>query len=138
MSFPECIYLVVVLKSGAPTPDGVLRVDGLVEEPLTKEGLMAGSGTNIVVLTGNLTKDPVLPYEKAEDNARWMENLDDKRACRISLAVDRPTKKGAESKADYVDIALFGASGRTAAAYLKKGRLVLIEGTPDCPWSGCR
>ena len=90
---------------------------------------MAGSGTNIVIITGNLTKDPVLPYKDDDkENARWLGNSEDRKPCRISIAVDRPVAKGKDAVTDYFDVALFGALARTAATYLKKGRLVLVEG----------
>jgi single-strand DNA-binding protein len=67
---------------------------------------------NVVVLIGNLTKDPELRGEE------------ESRVCQIRLAVN-----GAGKDAPlYIDVAAFGRQGENCARYLAKGRAVAVSG----------
>jgi single-strand DNA-binding protein len=114
-------------SGGRRSPDAPRAVSNPAGN-VSKEAIMAGSGTNIVILTGNLTKEPVLPGRTDTERATWLEDPADMRPCRISIAVDRPVGKSGKKVTDYFDVALFGKTARTAARYLRKGRLVLVEG----------
>ncbi|MBU1625868.1 single-stranded DNA-binding protein [bacterium] len=75
---------------------------------------------NKVILIGRLTKDPELRYTNA---GIPVTNL--------SIAINERVKKGDEWSEDtlFVDkITVWQRQAETAAEYLKKGRLVLIEG----------
>ena len=81
---------------------------------------MAGS-VNVVVLVGNLTRDPEL---KAMPSGTSV--------CRLGLAVNERTKDPNSGewgeRPNYFDIDVFGAQGENCAQYLAKGRQVAIEG----------
>jgi single-strand DNA-binding protein len=69
---------------------------------------------NKVELIGRLTKDPELRY-----------TTDQTAVCNFNVAVDRiPKDKGA----DFPGIKVFGKQAENCEKYLKKGRLVGIEG----------
>src|SRR4030043_150631 len=75
---------------------------------------------NKVILIGRLTKDPELRYT---NTGIPVTNL--------SIAINERIKKGDEwiEETLFVDkIAVWQRQAETAAEYLKKGRLVLIEG----------
>lgn len=73
---------------------------------------------NRVVLIGRLTRDPELrytPYGVA--------------VCTYTLAVDRPFSNGqGEREADFIPIVVWRQLAETCANYLRKGRLVAVEG----------
>ena len=81
---------------------------------------MAGS-VNVVVLVGNLTRDPEL---KAMPSGTSV--------CRLGIAVNERTKDPNTGewgeRPNYFDIDVFGAMGENCAKYLAKGRQVAIEG----------
>ena len=81
---------------------------------------MAGS-VNVVVLVGNLTRDPELRATGGGTSV-----------CRLGLAVNERTKDPATGewgeRPNYFDIDVFGAQGENCAQYLSKGRQVAIEG----------
>lgn len=72
---------------------------------------------NHIVLIGRLTRDPELRYTP---NGVAVANFD--------LAVDRPVAAGKEKEADYIRIVAWQKQAELCANYLKKGRLVGIEG----------
>ena len=73
---------------------------------------------NHIVLIGRLTRDPELRYTP---NGVAVANFD--------LAVDRPTTNQAgEREADFIRIIVWQKQAENAAKYLKKGRLVAVEG----------
>ncbi|SDX28558.1 single-strand binding protein [Marininema mesophilum] len=73
---------------------------------------------NRVVLIGRLTKDPELRYTP---NGVAVASF--------RLAVDRPfTNQQGEKEADFIDIVAWRQLGETVANYMKKGRLVAVEG----------
>jgi single-strand DNA-binding protein len=81
---------------------------------------VAGS-VNVVVLVGNLTRDPELRATGGGTSV-----------CRLGLAVNERTKDPATGewgeRPNYFDIDVFGPQGENCAQYLTKGRQVAIEG----------
>ena len=81
---------------------------------------MAGS-VNVVVLVGNLTRDPELRATGGGNSV-----------CSLRVAVnDRvkdPTSGEWGDKPNYFDVDVFGAQGERCAQYLAKGRQVAVEG----------
>jgi len=81
---------------------------------------VAGS-VNVVVLVGNLTRDPELRAMPSGTSV-----------CRLGLAVNERTKDPATGewgeRPNYFDIDVFGAQGENCAQYLTKGRQVAVEG----------
>ena len=73
---------------------------------------------NLVFLIGRLTKDPETRYTAGSQMA----------VCTFTLAVDRPTKQGEEKKADFPRITVFGRQAENCDRFLKKGRIVGIQG----------
>ena len=69
---------------------------------------------NVVTLIGRLTRDPELFYTSGQ-----------MAVCKFSIAIDR--KK--DNKTDYPNITVFGKPAENCKTYLKKGRLVGIEGS---------
>ena len=73
---------------------------------------------NSVVLIGRLTRDPEVRYTSGSQMA----------VCTFSIAVDRMTRQGEERKADFPRITVFGKQAENCERFLKKGRLVGIQG----------
>lgn len=71
---------------------------------------------NNVVLIGRLTKDPELRYIPQSETA----------VANFTLAVDRPQSK--EKAADFIRIVAFGKTAELCERFLKKGRLVGVQG----------
>lgn len=73
---------------------------------------------NRVILIGRLTADPELRYTPQGTAV-----------ARFSLAVNRPfTNQQGEREADFIDIVVWRQLAETCAQYLRKGRLVAVEG----------
>ena len=73
---------------------------------------------NHIVLIGRLTRDPELRYTP---NGLAVANFD--------LAVDRPTtNQQGERETDFIRIVAWQKQAELCANYLKKGRLVAVEG----------
>ena len=72
---------------------------------------------NSVQLIGRLTKDPETRYTAGQ-----------MAVCNFIIAIDRPTKQGEEKKTDFPRITVFGKQAENCEKYLKKGRLVGIQG----------
>ncbi|MDH6372816.1 single-strand DNA-binding protein [Paenibacillus sp. PastF-3] len=73
---------------------------------------------NRVILIGRLTRDPELRYTPAGVAV-----------CQFTLAVDRQyTGNDGEREADFIPIVAWRQLAETCANYLKKGRLVAVEG----------
>lgn len=87
---------------------------------------MAASNINVVVITGNLTKDPELRSTGGGTPV-----------CDLRVAVNSRRKNGQsgewEDKPNYFDVTVWGAQGENCANYLSKGRPVAVEGRLD--WS---
>lgn len=87
---------------------------------------MAASNVNVVVITGNLTRDPELRHTGGGTAV-----------CELRVAVNSRRKSGQtgewEDKPNYFDVVVWGAQGENCANYLSKGRPVAVEGRLD--WS---
>jgi single-strand DNA-binding protein len=73
---------------------------------------------NNVVLIGRLTRDPEVRYTSGSQMA----------VATFTVAIDRPTRPGAEKQTDFPRITVFGKQAETCEKYLAKGRLVAING----------
>jgi single-strand DNA-binding protein len=84
---------------------------------------VAATNINIVVITGNLTRDPEL------------RNLPSGTpVCELRVAVNSRRKDQSGEwvdKPNYFDVTVFGAQGENCSAYLSKGRPVAVEGRLD-------
>ncbi|HET8592822.1 MAG TPA: single-stranded DNA-binding protein [Solirubrobacterales bacterium] len=81
---------------------------------------MAATNINVVVVTGNLTRDPELRSTPGGTSV-----------CSLRIAVNtrRKGQDGTwEDKPNYFDVTVWGAQGENCANYLSKGRPVAIEG----------
>jgi single-strand DNA-binding protein len=86
---------------------------------------LAASNVNVVVITGNLTRDPELRHLGSGTAV-----------CELRVAVNTSRKDQSGNwvdKANYFDVVVWGAQGENCANYLGKGRPVAIEGRLD--WS---
>ena len=85
---------------------------------------MAASNINVVVITGNLTKDPELRSTGGGTSV-----------CELRVAVNSRRKDGTTGewvdKPNYFNVVVFGAQGDNCANYLSKGRPVAVEGRLD-------
>jgi single-strand DNA-binding protein len=83
---------------------------------------VAASNVNVVVITGNLTRDPEL-----------RSTVSGTSVCKLRVAVNSRRKDGQEwvDKPNYFDVTVWGAQGENCANYLFKGRPVAIEGRLD-------
>ncbi len=72
---------------------------------------------NHIVLIGRLTRDPELRYTP---NGIAVANFD--------LAVDRPSNQQGERETDFIRIVVWQKQAENCANYIKKGRLVAVEG----------
>lgn len=73
---------------------------------------------NQVVLVGRLTKDPEMRYTAQQQTA----------VCTFTIAIDRTVKKGEQKKTDFPFVKVFGKQAENCERFLKKGRLVGIQG----------
>jgi single-strand DNA-binding protein len=82
---------------------------------------VAASNINVVVITGNLTRDPELRSTPGGTSV-----------CKLRVAVNSRRKDGQTGewvdKPNYFDVTVWGAQGENCANYLSKGRPVAIEG----------
>lgn len=85
---------------------------------------MAASNVNVVVITGNLTRDPDLRSTPSGTSV-----------CNLRVAVNSRRKDGQTGewvdKPNYFNVTVWGAQGESCAEYLAKGRPVAIEGRLD-------
>lgn len=76
---------------------------------------------NVVVMMGNLVRDPVLRTTETANNC-----------CSFKIAVDRPiVKKGQEKKTDFFDVKVWSKQADSCAKYLKKGSKVVVNGSME-------
>ena len=77
------------------------------------------SDTNVVILMGNLTREPELRYTPKGVAV-----------ANVGLASNRKYRQGDEIKdeACFVDVTVFGSTAEAVAKHLDKGRKVLVEG----------
>ena len=84
---------------------------------------MAASNVNVVVITGNLTRDPELRSTPGGTPV-----------CKLRVAVNSRRKDPSGNwvdKPNYFDVTVWGAQGENCANYLAKGRPVAVEGRLD-------
>jgi single-strand DNA-binding protein len=85
---------------------------------------VAASNINVVVITGNLTRDPELRSTPGGTSV-----------CKLRVAVNSRRKEGQTGewvdKPNYFDVTVWGAQGENCAQYLSKGRPVAVEGRLD-------
>ena len=84
---------------------------------------MAASNINVVVITGNLTRDPELRSTPSGTSV-----------CKLRVAVNSRRKDQSGNwvdKPNYFDVTVWGAQGENCANYLSKGRPVAVEGRLD-------
>jgi len=85
---------------------------------------LAASNVNVVVITGNLTRDPELRHLGSGTAV-----------CKLRVAVNSRRKDGQSGewvdKPNYFDVTVWGAQGENCANYLNKGRPVAVEGRLD-------
>jgi single-strand DNA-binding protein len=85
---------------------------------------VAASNVNVVVITGNLTRDPELRHTGGGTAV-----------CELRVAVNSRRKDGQTGewvdKPNYFDVTVWGAQGENCANYLSKGRPVAVEGRLD-------
>lgn len=67
---------------------------------------------------GRLCSDPQVRYTSESQMA----------VARFSIAIDRPVKKDGQKQTDFPNIIVFGKAAENCERFLKKGRLVGIEG----------
>ena len=81
---------------------------------------MAASNINVVVITGNLTRDPELRTTPGGTSVCSM---------RVAVNTRRKSQSGEwEDKPNYFDVTVWGAQGENCATYLQKGRPVAVNG----------
>jgi single-strand DNA-binding protein len=82
---------------------------------------VAATNINVVVITGNLTRDPELRSTNSGLNICSM---------RIASNTRRKNNQSGEweDKPNFFDVTVFGAQGENCARFLSKGRPVAIEG----------
>src|SRR5205809_5624181 len=82
---------------------------------------MAATNLNVVVVTGNLTRDPELRSLQSGTSV-----------CKLRVAVNSRRKDSASGewvdKPNYFDVTVWGAQGENCSTYLSKGRPVAIDG----------
>jgi single-strand DNA-binding protein len=84
---------------------------------------VAASNINVVVITGNLTRDPELRSTPGGTSV-----------CKLRVAVNSRRKDQSGNwvdKPNYFDVTVWGAQGENCANYLNKGRPVAVEGRLD-------
>jgi single-strand DNA-binding protein len=85
---------------------------------------LAASNVNVVVITGNLTRDPDLRSTGGGTSV-----------CEMRVAVNSRRKDGQSGqwvdKPNYFDVVVFGAQADNCATYLQRGRPVAVEGRLD-------
>ena len=81
---------------------------------------MAASNVNVVVVTGNLTRDPELRHLGSGTAV-----------CKLRVAVNSRRKDQSGNwvdKPNYFDVTVWGAQGENCARYLSRGRPVAVDG----------
>lgn len=74
---------------------------------------------NHCVFVGRLTAEPEIRYGNSEEQLT---------VARMSIAVDRPVRKGEDRKADFFRCVCFGKRAEFVAQYLRKGQRIAIQG----------
>jgi len=74
-------------------------------------------GLNRTILAGRLTADPEIRYTS-----------DEIAVAHFCLAINRGSKKKGTDTADFINCVAFGGLAKICGEYLKKGKLVAVEG----------
>ncbi len=74
-------------------------------------------GLNRSILAGRLTADPEVRYTS-----------DEMAVTHFCLAINRGSKKKGTDTADFINCVAFGGLAKICGEYLKKGKLVAVEG----------
>lgn len=78
-----------------------------------------GNRVNKTILLGRLTRDPDVRYTQAKEPMA---------IAKFSLAVNRKIKRDGEPDADFFNVTAFGALGKFAEKYLKRGTQIVLTG----------
>lgn len=73
---------------------------------------------NCVFLIGRLTKDPEVRYTPGSQMA----------VATLAIAIDRPPDKNGQKQTDFPRIIVFGKQAENCEKYLKKGRMIAVQG----------
>lgn len=73
---------------------------------------------NKVIITGRLTKDPVLNFGKNTGKA----------VTTLTLAVNKKYKKEGQAQADFIPVVVWGKQAESTANHMAKGRLMSVAG----------
>lgn len=73
---------------------------------------------NSVVLIGRLTRDPEVRYTSESQMA----------VATFTVAIDRPVRAGKEKQTDFPRVTVFGKQAENCERFLRKGRLVGVQG----------
>jgi single-strand DNA-binding protein len=74
---------------------------------------------NVVILTGNVTKDPEI------------RQAGDSKVVKFGLAVNRPYKKNDHFVTDFFDVEVWGAQAEFVSGYVKKGMRIGVNGSVE-------
>ena len=74
---------------------------------------------NHVILMGRLVRDP---------EVRWTQGQESMCVAKLTLAVDRRTKKEGEQSADFISCTAFKKTAEFIEKYIKKGTKIVVEG----------
>lgn len=75
------------------------------------------SDLNRIILTGRLTRDPML--NKSDGGVS---------ICRMRIAVNGPRDQDGVQRVEYIDVVAFNAQAENCQRYLRKGRRVSVDG----------
>lgn len=70
---------------------------------------------NLIVLQGNLTRDPEF------------KNIGTTNVCNFGLAINR-VKQGGQKETTFIEVSAFGRTADNIAKYFNKGKMILIQG----------
>ena len=76
-------------------------------------------GFNQVELIGNVVKDPYIKEPKGGN----VKNI-----CKITLAVNRPSRAGEKAACDFLDITFFNSAAVLVSNHVKKGMALFVIG----------
>lgn len=82
-----------------------------------KKEVKGMGGLNRTILAGRLVADPEVRYTNTE-----------KAVTNFRLAINRGSKKNGNETTDFIKCVAFGGLAKICGEYLKKGRLVAVEG----------
>lgn len=74
---------------------------------------------NKLILSGRLTREPVISYTQGENPSA---------TARFTLAVDRKVKKDGAQNADFIPCVAWGKTAEVVEKYLHQGTKIMLEG----------